>query len=70
VGNGSELRRTVHAARTPSDVLDAVERFFEPACESRSQAAARTAPHPVAGKEPAGHGDIANDCSTCLESAG
>ena len=29
VGNGSELRRTVHAARTPSEVLDAVERFFE-----------------------------------------
>ena len=28
VGNGSELRRTVHAARTPSEVLDAVERFF------------------------------------------
>jgi tRNA-dihydrouridine synthase B len=29
VGNGSELRRTVHAARTPGEVLDAVERFFE-----------------------------------------
>src|SRR5205814_7768740 len=29
VGNGSELRRTVHEARTPGDVLDAVERFFE-----------------------------------------
>src|SRR6185369_18017818 len=38
VGNGSELRRTVHAARTPSEVLDAVERFFE------SPASARTAP--------------------------
>jgi tRNA-dihydrouridine synthase B len=29
VGNGSELRRTVHEARRPSEVLDAVERFFE-----------------------------------------
>ncbi|HUE55968.1 MAG TPA: tRNA dihydrouridine synthase DusB [Candidatus Udaeobacter sp.] len=28
VGNGSELRRIVHAARTPSEVLDSVERFF------------------------------------------
>jgi tRNA-dihydrouridine synthase B len=29
VGNGSELRRIVHAARTPSEVLECVERFFE-----------------------------------------
>jgi nifR3 family TIM-barrel protein len=29
VGNGSELRRKVHAARTPSEVLESVERFFE-----------------------------------------
>jgi tRNA-dihydrouridine synthase B len=29
VGNGSELRRNVHAARTPSEVLESVERFFE-----------------------------------------
>jgi tRNA-dihydrouridine synthase len=29
VGNGSELRRTVHEARTPGEVLDAVEGFFE-----------------------------------------
>jgi tRNA-dihydrouridine synthase B len=28
VGNGSELRRIVHAARTPGEVLDRVERFF------------------------------------------
>src|SRR5712692_6229328 len=28
VGNGSELRRIVHAARTPSEVLESVERFF------------------------------------------
>jgi len=48
VGNGSELRRTVHAARTPSEVLDAVERFFE------SQAAERTVTHPnVSHEEPA-----------------
>ena len=29
VGNGSELRRTVHAARTQEEVLESVERFFE-----------------------------------------
>jgi tRNA-dihydrouridine synthase B len=29
VGNGCELRKIVHAARTPSEVLDRVERFFE-----------------------------------------
>jgi tRNA-dihydrouridine synthase B len=29
VGNGSELRRTVHAARTQEEVLEAVEGFFE-----------------------------------------
>src|SRR6202790_1955680 len=29
VGNGSELRRIVHAARTPSEVLESVERFSE-----------------------------------------
>src|ERR1700730_1294505 len=29
VGNGSELRRIVHAARTPVEVLESVERFFE-----------------------------------------
>ena len=28
VGNGSELRRTVHASRTQQEVLDSVERFF------------------------------------------
>jgi tRNA-dihydrouridine synthase B len=41
VGNGSELRRTVHAAKTPSEVLESVERFFE------SRAAARVDPGPV-----------------------
>jgi len=29
VGNGSELRKRVHAARSPAEVLDAVEHFFE-----------------------------------------
>jgi len=29
VGNGGELRRTVHAAHTEQEVLDCVERFFE-----------------------------------------
>jgi tRNA-dihydrouridine synthase B len=28
VGNGSELRRLVHASRTPAELLDSVERFF------------------------------------------
>jgi len=36
VGNGSELRRIVHAARTPSEVVEKVESFFE----SRTAAAA------------------------------
>jgi tRNA-dihydrouridine synthase B len=39
VGNGSELRRIVHAARTPSEVLESVERFFE----SRAALAGRSA---------------------------
>ncbi|MGH9743323.1 MAG: tRNA dihydrouridine synthase DusB [Candidatus Acidiferrum sp.] len=41
VGNGSELRRIVHAARTPSEVVEKVETFFEnrtAAGISRSQA--------------------------------
>jgi nifR3 family TIM-barrel protein len=29
VGNGSELRSIVHAARTPVEILESVERFFE-----------------------------------------
>jgi tRNA-dihydrouridine synthase B len=36
VGNGSELRRTVHAARTPSEVLEQVERFFESLAVARA----------------------------------
>jgi hypothetical protein len=37
VGNGGELRRIVHAAKTPSEVLESVERFFE----NRAAAVAR-----------------------------
>jgi tRNA-dihydrouridine synthase len=29
VGNGSELRRIVHLARTPQEVVESVERFFD-----------------------------------------
>ncbi|HYW67376.1 MAG TPA: tRNA dihydrouridine synthase DusB [Candidatus Dormibacteraeota bacterium] len=29
VGNGSELRRIVHSARTPAEIVENVERFFE-----------------------------------------
>jgi tRNA-dihydrouridine synthase len=29
VGNGTELRRIVHAARTPSEALECVETFFQ-----------------------------------------
>src|SRR6266478_192251 len=29
VGNGSQLRRIVHSAKTPNEVLEAVEHFFE-----------------------------------------
>jgi len=49
VGNGCELRRTVHAARTPSEVLEQVERFFE------SQAAARTVAQPNASDQEPAH---------------
>ncbi len=41
VGNGSELRRVVHAARTPAEVLDSVEQFFA----SRSAAAGEDPAH-------------------------
>jgi tRNA-dihydrouridine synthase len=29
VGNGSELRKTVHAAKTPREALESVEKFFQ-----------------------------------------
>jgi len=50
VGNGGELRRNVHAARTTTEVLDAVERFFE-----RAAAAGAEAPAAAPGEDPA-HG--------------
>lgn len=50
VGNGSELRKKVHAARTPSEVLESVERFFEGLNAAR---AGRESAGP--GKDPA-HG--------------
>jgi tRNA-dihydrouridine synthase B len=61
VGNGSELRKSVHAARTPGEVLEAVERFFEHS--SRGAAAAEAAPPGAAsGKDPA-HGPASeHDC--------
>jgi nifR3 family TIM-barrel protein len=46
VGNGSELRRIVHAARTPSEVLESVERFFE------QRAAAANCPAVAQSSEP------------------
>ena len=52
VGNGSELRRSVHEARTPSEVLDAVELFFE------RQLARRSDPDAVqCNEEPAENAD-------------
>jgi hypothetical protein len=36
VGNGSELRKVVHAARTPAEVVQNVERFFERKAASAS----------------------------------
>ncbi|HLZ13948.1 MAG TPA: tRNA dihydrouridine synthase DusB [Candidatus Acidoferrum sp.] len=54
VGNGSELRRSVHAAKTPGEVLEAVERFFEQS--GRHPAAEEAAlPREASGKDPA-HG--------------
>jgi tRNA-dihydrouridine synthase B len=49
VGNGSELRRIVHAARTPGEVVEKVETFFE------HRAAA-----PVASDPTGGHGHHAD----------
>ncbi|HLZ90194.1 MAG TPA: tRNA-dihydrouridine synthase, partial [Candidatus Acidoferrum sp.] len=67
VGNGGELRRNVHAARTPSEVLDSVERFFEhrasvvgadPESQETSVRQVRRAPslEAVAGNEDPAHG--------------
>jgi nifR3 family TIM-barrel protein len=60
VGNGSELRKNVHAAKTPPEVLEAVERFFE---TSAKRNAAEEAAHPgeASGKDPA-HGPSEHAC--------
>jgi nifR3 family TIM-barrel protein len=42
VGNGGELRRIVHAARTPSEVLESVERFFEGRAAAQADSFAAT----------------------------
>jgi tRNA-dihydrouridine synthase B len=39
VGNGGELRRIVHAAKTPSEVLESVERFFQGRAAAREDPA-------------------------------
>jgi tRNA-dihydrouridine synthase B len=45
VGNGCELRRIVHEARTQQEVLDRVERFFaHPAAAAHAAVSATTAP--------------------------
>jgi nifR3 family TIM-barrel protein len=62
VDNGGELRRTVHQARTPSDVLDAVERFFE-----RQLAVTKDPDAVLANQEPA---ENANQHAATLEAAG
>jgi hypothetical protein len=59
VGNGSELRRIVHAAHTPSEVLERVERFFEDrnAAAAHQTSAQEEASPVVAGrKEDLAHG--------------
>ena len=52
VGNGSELRRIVHTARTPGEILSSVERFFE----GRSAAVACSSPDGAARNEDPAHG--------------
>ncbi len=52
VGNGSELRRIVHAARTPGEILENVTRFFE----TRSTGAGKVGCSAVAEKEDPAHG--------------
>jgi len=46
VGNGSELRRIVHAARTPGEVVEKVEAFFD------NRTAAAGAPDPTGSNGP------------------
>jgi tRNA-dihydrouridine synthase B len=53
VGNGSELRRKVHAARTPGEVLENVESFFERRAGEGGGSASLSG---VATEEELGHG--------------
>jgi tRNA-dihydrouridine synthase len=39
VGNGSELRRIVHTARTPAEIVENVEGFFERKAADRGRPA-------------------------------
>ncbi|HVH72227.1 MAG TPA: tRNA-dihydrouridine synthase, partial [Candidatus Dormibacteraeota bacterium] len=52
VANGGELRRIVHAARTPAEILSRVESFFE----GRATALAPPSPLGAAGNEDPAHG--------------
>lgn len=52
VGNGSELRRIVHAARTSGEILSSVESFFE----GRAAAVAGPSPAGAGRSEDPGHG--------------
>jgi nifR3 family TIM-barrel protein len=68
VGNGSELRRIVHAARTPAEVLESVEHFFVdrltvaekvdrfPVAQKEDRSVAVANPVGVARKEDPAHG--------------
>jgi tRNA-dihydrouridine synthase B len=49
VGNGSELRRIVHASRTPGEVLDSVERFFSRCSVSTAAAVSEAGERPAHG---------------------
>jgi tRNA-dihydrouridine synthase B len=49
VGNGSELRRIVHASRTPREVLDSVERFFSRCSVSTAAAVSEAGERPAYG---------------------
>ncbi len=67
VGNGSELRRIVHAARKPSEVLESVERFFEGravagAMVANAQEIAGSGPNGAARIEGPAHGPSRHSC--------
>jgi hypothetical protein len=58
VGNGSELRGIVHAARTPAEILESVERFFE----GRAIAQLEADRSAVDGNEDPAHGPAQHHC--------